>query len=227
MNTDDSEQLRSAFERSREAMLIVDTHGCVMAANPAANTLFDAGAIHPLEGMQIEALIHEQRRAPSRPQGRARTYRPVLAQHLALQGQRRDGETFPAEVSLVPLDGEWILVTVHDITDRQRVERALARNLADIECLRGQCHAGPTAQRPSATPPHAARLARLSAREREVLRLAVAGRSNKEIARELGISHRTVETHRSHILRKTASAGLLDLARLAQESGLTPRLGGQ
>jgi len=57
-----------------------------------------------------------------------------------------------------------------------------------------------------------ARLASLTQREREVLTLAVAGRPNKEIARDLGISHRTVEVHRSHILSKTGAATLLELA---------------
>lgn len=52
----------------------------------------------------------------------------------------------------------------------------------------------------------------LSEREREVLRLAVAGHANKSIARLLGISHRTVEFHRSRILAKTGVASLLQLA---------------
>jgi len=56
------------------------------------------------------------------------------------------------------------------------------------------------------------RLASLTQREREVLILAVAGRPNKEIARHLGISHRTVEVHRSHILSKMGAATLLELA---------------
>lgn len=59
-----------------------------------------------------------------------------------------------------------------------------------------------------------ARLDRLSGREREVLKLAIQGRSNKEIARDLGISHRTVEFHRSRILEKTACGSLLELAGL-------------
>jgi RNA polymerase sigma factor (sigma-70 family) len=56
------------------------------------------------------------------------------------------------------------------------------------------------------------RLATLTDREREILRLAIAGHPNKEIARRLGISHRTVEVHRSRILAKTG-ASLLELSR--------------
>jgi FixJ family two-component response regulator len=67
-----------------------------------------------------------------------------------------------------------------------------------------------------------ARLQTLTEREREVMLLAVAGHPNKEIARRLGISHRTVEIHKAKIMHKTHAVNLLDLARIAQEGGLTP-----
>lgn len=64
------------------------------------------------------------------------------------------------------------------------------------------------------------KLAELTEREREVMALAVAGAPNKEIARRLGISHRTVEIHKSKIMHKTGAANLLDLARIANEGRL-------
>lgn len=61
------------------------------------------------------------------------------------------------------------------------------------------------------------RLRMLTERERDVMLLAVQGKSNKQIARELGISHRTVEIHKSKIMQKTDAINLLDLARIVHE----------
>ena len=58
-------------------------------------------------------------------------------------------------------------------------------------------------------------LNRLTMRERQVLDLLVAGQSHKVAARALGISHRTVEIHRAHIMEKTNSNNLSDLVRIA------------
>jgi two-component system response regulator FixJ len=61
----------------------------------------------------------------------------------------------------------------------------------------------------------AARVGELSARQRQVMDLAVKGYSNKEIAQELGISPRTVETYRAWVMEKTGARNLADLVRLA------------
>lgn len=63
------------------------------------------------------------------------------------------------------------------------------------------------------------RLASLTEREREVMMLAIAGHSNKEIARILGISHRTVELHRARVMHKTGAAHIIDLARMVDACG--------
>ena len=58
------------------------------------------------------------------------------------------------------------------------------------------------------------RLEALSSREREVLDLILAGKMNKVIADELGISMRTVEVHRAHIFDKMNVKTAVELARL-------------
>ncbi len=57
------------------------------------------------------------------------------------------------------------------------------------------------------------RLQTLTSREQEVFEHLVAGKSNKEIAVQLGISPRTVEFHRKHLMEKMAAKGLPDLVR--------------
>jgi two-component system, NarL family, response regulator NreC len=60
----------------------------------------------------------------------------------------------------------------------------------------------------------------LSLREREVLSLVVKGRRSRDIAAELCISIKTVETHRNHINRKLGCTSAADLTRFAADNGL-------
>ena len=55
----------------------------------------------------------------------------------------------------------------------------------------------------------------LSVREREIVQLLAEGASNKDVARALGISVKTAETHRSNIMRKMEFASLSDLVKYA------------
>lgn len=57
-------------------------------------------------------------------------------------------------------------------------------------------------------------LQKLTSREYEVLERLVSGKSNKEIAAQLGISPRTVEFHRAHVMEKMAVKGLPELVRI-------------
>jgi two-component system response regulator FixJ len=65
-------------------------------------------------------------------------------------------------------------------------------------------------------------LATLSPREREVLDGLVAGRSNKAIAAELGISVRTVEVHRARMLERLNTRRLADAIRIAVLAQMAP-----
>jgi len=70
------------------------------------------------------------------------------------------------------------------------------------------------------TAEHGTRLDELTAREREVLVLIARGKTNKEIGSELGISVRTVESHREALMKKLGLRGTAALTRFAIDAGL-------
>ena len=84
----------------------------------------------------------------------------------------------------------------------ERVQRALA---LDLEWRQTQGRTQAIQQR----------YARLSSRERECMALIASGLTSKEVARELGISPRTVEVHRTHVMHKMGAANLADLLNMA------------
>jgi two-component system, LuxR family, response regulator TtrR len=82
------------------------------------------------------------------------------------------------------------------------VERTLAR-------------AGDAAVEQDVRRQNVSRMARLTLRERQVLERIVAGRLNKQIADDLGISIKTVEAHRANIMEKLEAGTVADLMRVA------------
>jgi DNA-binding NarL/FixJ family response regulator len=62
----------------------------------------------------------------------------------------------------------------------------------------------------------------LSDRESQVLQLVAEGRSTKEIAGELNITSKTVDTHRQHIMDKLGIRTIAELTKYAVREGLTP-----
>jgi DNA-binding NarL/FixJ family response regulator len=90
---------------------------------------------------------------------------------------------------------------------------------------RGELHLDPAVTRPlitSLTEQRHDLMSNLTPREREVLRLVSAGKTNKEIARELVISERTARTHVSKVLGKLGVTSRTQAALLAVREGLVP-----
>ncbi len=108
-----------------------------------------------------------------------------------------------AEFLEKPVDDQLLLDTLQSAV-RQHV-RSRQRGLADREARE--------------------RYGQLSPREREVLGLIVAGLTNKEIGRALGLSPRTVETHRAHLFGKLGAPTLAQLilryAQLVEDDSAT------
>jgi two-component system response regulator FixJ len=101
---------------------------------------------------------------------------------LAVQAMRAGASNFIEK----PYGGEAIIQAAEAALARGQEERARARDAAGA----------------------AARVAALSPREADVLRGLVAGRQNKVIARDLGISPRTVEIHRANLMGKLGVSSL-------------------
>ena len=90
--------------------------------------------------------------------------------------------------------------------------------LASVEAALRQ--RGGQAKRDSERAEIESRLAALSPRERDVLGGLVAGRANKQIAFDLGISPRTVEIYRANLMNKMQAGSLSDLVRMALVVGI-------
>jgi two-component system CheB/CheR fusion protein len=67
----------------------------------------------------------------------------------------------------------------------------------------------------------AAHLAKLTRQQRKVMELVLAGNPSKIIAADLGISQRTVENHRSRIMKRTGAKSIPALARIAMTAAET------
>lgn len=97
-----------------------------------------------------------------------------------------------------PYDADVILQAAEAALARGDEERARTRDAADA----------------------ASRVAALTPREAEVLQGLVAGRSNKVIAFDLGVSPRTVEIHRANLMTKLGARSLSEAVRIALSAGL-------
>jgi len=62
----------------------------------------------------------------------------------------------------------------------------------------------------------------MSARTREVLRLLAGGKTTEQAAAELGLSAKTVGTHRAHIMDKLGLHSIAELTKYAVRQGLVP-----
>jgi len=96
-----------------------------------------------------------------------------------------------------PFHDQEILDAIHAALERDRARRREAALIAELKT----------------------RYAALTEREREVMKLVAAGRANKQVAAELGISEVTVKVHRGQVMRKMRARSLADLVRMADRLG--------
>ncbi len=97
-----------------------------------------------------------------------------------------------------PVNGDDLLNAIHRAEKQDAVDRQARAELAAIE----------------------AKIATLTAREREVLSHVVAGRLNKQIAGDLGTVEKTIKVHRGRMMEKLGVHTVADLVRLAERAGV-------
>lgn len=147
---------------------------------------------------------------------------------LEVAARLRTGPTAPRVLILsMHNNTEYVLESVRAGAHGYLLKDAAATELKSAirAVCRGESYfSPPVASRLSAAVrgeyPHSAGVDQLTGREREVLLGIARGRTNKEIAAELGISHRTVETHRESLMRKLEIRTVAELTRFALEARL-------
>ena len=102
-----------------------------------------------------------------------------------------------AEFLTKPFDDQVLLDAIDVVIARDRARRRDAASLAPLK----------------------ARYDELTERERQVMKLVVAGRANKQIAAELGLSLVTVKVHRGQVMHKMLANSLAELVRMADRLG--------
>jgi RNA polymerase sigma factor (sigma-70 family) len=119
----------------------------------------------------------------------------IVTAHGDIQSARAAFKGGAVDFIEKPIDDEALVAAIRAALDRDARERQASTSRAAI----------------------AERLGRLTARERQVLELVVAGQHNREIAAQLAISVRTVEVYKARLMEKLQVRRLAELVRLLSE----------
>jgi RNA polymerase sigma factor (sigma-70 family) len=117
---------------------------------------------------------------------------------IGVQAMRSGAE----DVLQKPLEDEALLAAIKRAVERSRAERAKDTLRLDLET----------------------RFSSLPVRQRQVFTLITAGRLNKQVAAEMGITERTVKVHRERLRRKMGADSLAELSRMAELLQIHPSL---
>ena len=141
----------------------------------------------------------------------------ILSEHgpsVVQRPARRQGQCSQGVVAAEDAaDVAGVGIDLEDAARRQLPEAIRPHEHARLRAAVGQ------ARRPEELPCAEIDGAQLTAREREVLTLVAAGKANKEVAAELGLSPKTVEVHRAHVMSKMSVDSLAELIRVAILAG--------
>jgi PAS domain S-box-containing protein len=137
---DGQEQFRLAIEAAPTGMIMVSRDGRIVMVNAQVETLFGYRR-EELIGRSIEILVPERSRQ-RHPELRTAFFSDPKARPLGagrdLYGLRKDGSEVPVEIGLTPIQtaqGDFVLTSVVDITDRKRAEQEREELLGRLRTL--------------------------------------------------------------------------------------------
>jgi two-component system, LuxR family, response regulator FixJ len=185
---DNPDVLRSTAFLLQAAGYHAETYPCATALLDKLATLSPGCVVTDVRMPDIDGLKLQATLATARPD------LPVIVMTghgdvpMAVRAMRAGATHFIEK----PFANEVLLAAVEDALNRAQQQRAEQAAVEDI----------------------AARMRLLTPREHEVMRLIAEGRTNKEIAKTLGLSPRTVELHRAMVLGKMQAPNLAALVRM-------------
>ena len=186
-------QLRTVIDHVPDGVLI-ESRERVAYINPAYAHFLGYPSTSELEGLTIREIADPEDVDRLCWFGRCRSEGKPAPTRYTFRARGRAGRivTFDASISMTRVDGEILITTI--VRELQAAEH----------------HAGFTLPGTK----------RLSPREREIVRYLLEGKRSKEIAMILGVSEKTIGTHRARAFQKLALRGVGDLFRVAAEHGL-------
>jgi PAS domain S-box-containing protein len=195
---------RAIVECAPDALIVTDANtGIVLESNRMAERLFGITA-DMMTGMRYAELFLSER--PERP-GTASRNRSTEERWKSDEViiHRESGERIPVHSAccVKNIGGRRFVLTVLRSRDLEEPGKPLPGSL-------------------ESKAENGAAIDRISRRERDVIRLIAAGFANREIAKKLFISIKTVGTHRARIMEKLGVHKAADVVRFAIRSGLSP-----
>jgi PAS domain S-box-containing protein len=131
-------RFQGVLESAPDAIVIVNGTGRIVLFNAQARTLFGYGAVEMI-GEPIERLLPQRLRGShiGHRTGYIRAPRMrAMGEGRELNGRRANGEEFPVEISLSPIDteaGRLVMSAIRDISERKRFERTLQEKNLELE----------------------------------------------------------------------------------------------
>jgi len=208
-----------------DAIVVTDNRGTIVWVNSRVKSLFGYEP-DELVGASIEKLMAPHRRVAHVKHRAAYFTHPTpryMQTLMPMKAFRKDGSEVLVGISLNPLqvgDSHFVASIIRDISDWRNIEMQLRTMQKMSEMVLGKVvqYGGSKSLRAGPSPRRDAR--NLSPREIEILQLLSEGKRNKAIASALGISTKTVETHRARIMLKINVHSLAELIRYAFQRGV-------